>query len=187
LLAGKDEIAAIVRHHFGDGLTGKEIVAQIDGAQRCQPRVMLAEPAFDGVALAILLLGAILRRDEFGHQRHDFAMAGRHHRRRQHGMIGLGLAVGPLAREAMRTTDFLGAEILRSVPGEEGSPAQSAKGMAHGRLVQEILQALEAGRQQRRIRLVQHVADVVVGGDFLDPEQGLAVRAALAFLQHPLE
>ena len=54
------------------------------------------------------------------------------------------------------------------------------------RLGQEIFQTLEAGRQQRRIRLVQHVADVVVGRNFLDPEQALAVRAALAFLQQPL-
>jgi hypothetical protein len=69
-------VRAIVRHHLCDGLASEEIVAKIYRAQRRQPRVMLAEPAFNGVALAILLLGAILRRDEFGHEGHDFGMAG---------------------------------------------------------------------------------------------------------------
>ena len=169
-LGGKDEIAAIVCHHFGDGLTGEEIIAEIHGAQGRQPRVMLAEPAFNGVTLAILLLGAILGRDEFGHERHDFGMAGRHGRRRQHGMIRLRLAVGTLAREAMRAAYFLRAKIFGSVPGDEGSAAQSCKGLAHGRLGEQRFQPLETGREQRRIGLVQHVADVIVGGNFLDPE-----------------
>src|SRR6202030_3974954 len=126
-LGGKDEIAAIVCHHFGDGLTGEEIIAEIHGAQGRQPRVMLAEPAFNGVTLAILLLGAILGRDEFGHERHDFGMAGRHGRRCQHGMIRLRLAVGTLAREAMRAAYFLRAKIFGSVPAMRLLPPSLAK------------------------------------------------------------
>ena len=148
---------------------------------------MLAEPAFDGVALAILFFGAVLRRDELRHQRHDFGVAGRHDRRRQHGMIRLDLAVGALAREAMRAAELLRAKELGSVPGDEGSAAQSAKGLAQRRLGQQRFQTLETGREQRRVRLVEHVADVIVGGNFLDPEQGLAIGAALAFLQGALE
>src|SRR5208337_3141283 len=81
-------------------------------------RAMLAEPAFGGVAFAVLLLGAVLGRDEFRHQRHDLGMAERHHRRRQHGMIALGLAVGALARQTVRATELLRAEDLRPVPGD---------------------------------------------------------------------
>jgi hypothetical protein len=39
--------------------------------------VMLAEPALDGVSLAILFFGAVLRRDELWRQRRDFGVAGR--------------------------------------------------------------------------------------------------------------
>ena len=46
-------------------------------------------------------------------------MAGRHYRRRQHGMIALGLAVGALARaDEVRATELLRAEELRPVPGD---------------------------------------------------------------------
>jgi hypothetical protein len=48
-------------------------------------------------------------------------------------------------------------------------------------------QVLETGSQQRRIDQIEHVADVIVGGDFRDPEQGLAVRLPLAFLKGALE
>jgi hypothetical protein len=37
------------------------------------------------------------------------------------------------------------------------------------------VQVLETGWQQHRIDQIEHVADVIVGGDFRDPEQGLAV------------
>ena len=55
----EDEVAAIVLHHRSDGLTGEEIVAEVDGPQWCEPGVMLVEPALDGVSLAILFFGAV--------------------------------------------------------------------------------------------------------------------------------
>ena len=48
-LAGEDEIVAGVRHHLADGMTGEQIVAEIDRAQRRDPSVVTVEPAFDGV------------------------------------------------------------------------------------------------------------------------------------------
>ncbi len=84
-------------------MTGEEVVAEVDRAQRREPRVMSFEPAFGGVALAILFLGAILGRDELGHQGNDLGLAGRHDRRRQHAMIVLGFAVGSLAGQTVRT------------------------------------------------------------------------------------
>jgi hypothetical protein len=174
-LGCEDEVAAIVLHHRGDGLTGEEIVAQIDGPQRPQPGVMLVKPAFDGVSLAILFFDAILRRDELRRQRYDFGVAGRDHRRRQHGVIRFNLAVGALARETMRAAQLLRAKELGSIPGDECSATQPAEGLTQGRLRQQGFQTLEAGREQRRVRFVEHVADVVVGRNFLDAEQALAI------------
>src|SRR5580658_11074374 len=108
-------------------MTGEEIIAQKDRAQRREPRAMLGEPAFDGVALAVLFLGAILGRDELGHQGDNLGVAWRHDRRRQQTMIVLGLPVGALAGETIRTAELLRAEILRPVPGDQGSAAQPTK------------------------------------------------------------
>jgi hypothetical protein len=102
-------------------------------------------------------------------------------------MIVLDLAVGALAREAMRAAELLRAKILGSVPGDQGSAAQPAEGLAQTRVGEQLLDARKAGAQQHRIGRVKHVADVVVGRDFLDPEQGLAVRPPMAFLQGALE
>src|ERR1700730_11670227 len=84
-------------------------------------------------------------------------------------------------------TRALRAEILGAVPGDQGSLAKPAKGGPQRRRGEQLLQALETGLQQRRIGRVEHVADVIVGRDFLDPEQALAVRAAMALLQGALE
>ena len=80
----EDEIVAIILHHFGDGLAGEEVVAEINRPQRAK----------------------------------SFAM----------------LCVG-----------------------------------------EQLLHACETGLQQPWIGRVEHVADVVVGGKLLDPEQRLAV------------
>lgn len=186
-LGRENEVAAIALHHRSDRLTGEEIVAEIDGPQRRQPGVMLVKPAFDGVSLAILFFGAVLWRDELRRQRHDFGVAGRDDRRRQHGVIRLDLAVGALAREAVRATQLLRAKELGSIPGDECSATQPAKGLTQRRLSQQSFQTFEAGREQRRVRFVAHVADVIVGRNFLDAEQALTVRTALAFLQCSLK
>ena len=105
----------------------------------------------------------------------------------QHGMAALDLAVAALARLAMPAGDLPAAEILGPVEGDEGSAAQPAERLAHRRLEQQLLRPLETRRQQSGIRLVEHVPDIIVRRDLLDPEQGLTVRAALALLQRPLE
>ena len=57
LLAGEEEIVAVVRELFHHALAGEKIVAQIHGTQGLQARAVLLVPAFDGVALAVLFLG----------------------------------------------------------------------------------------------------------------------------------
>src|SRR5208337_5146980 len=81
----------------------------------------------------------------------------------------------------------LAAEILGPVEGDERSAAEPTERLAHHGFDQQLLDALEAGREQSRVRAVEHVPDVIVGRDFLNSEQGLAVRPSLAPLQRPLE
>jgi len=148
---------------------------------------MLVEPALDGVALAVLLLGAVLFDDELRRERDDLGMSRCDNRRAQQGMIALDLAVATLARLAMRAGDLLAAEILGPVEGDERSVAEPAERLAHRGLKEQLLRAVKAGREQRRVRAVEHVADIIVGRNFLDPKQALAVRPSLAFLQLPLK
>ncbi len=186
-LAGEDEVVAAIFEHLDDAVAGEKIVGEIDWTQRLQARAVRRMPAFDGGARAILLLGAVLLGDELGPERDDLGMSLRDDGGRQHGMIALDLAVGALARLAARARDPLAAEILGPVEGDEGSAAEPAEALPHGGFEQQLLHALKAGREQSGIGAVEHVADVIVGRDFLDAEQGLAVRAALALLQRPLE
>ena len=60
LLAGEDEVVAVVDELLDHALAGEEIVAQIHRTQGLQARAVLLVPALDGVALAVLLLGAVL-------------------------------------------------------------------------------------------------------------------------------
>ena len=147
---------------------------------------MLVEPALDGVSLAILFFGAVLRCDELRHQRDDFGMARRDDRRRQHGVIRLNLAVGAFARQAVRAAELLRAKRTRFHPKRRAFYPQSAEGLAQWRLGQQSFQTFETGGEQRRVRFVEHVADVIVGRNFLDAEQALAIRPAMAFLQSAL-
>jgi hypothetical protein len=102
-------------------------------------------------------------------------------------MIAFDLAVAALARLAMRAGDLLAAEILGPVEGDERSAAEPGERLAHRGFQEQLLGALKARREQSRVRTIEHVPDVIVGGDFLYSEQGLAVRAPLAPLQRALE
>ncbi len=118
--------------------------------------------------------------DPYGHQGNDLGVAGRHDRRRQRAIIVLGLPVGALADETIRAAELLRAEILRPVPGDQDfaaqpteRPAASADRPAASPCVRN-----RAGEAQAR---PQPIADIVVGRNSADPEQGLAVGATWPF------
>src|SRR5262249_25261225 len=52
---------------------------------------------------------------------------------------------------------------------------------------EQLLHTFKTGLQQGRVGHIKHLADVIVGGNLLDPEQRLAVGTALAFLQPALK
>ena len=145
-----------------------------------------AQPAFGPVALAILLLGSILRRDELGHQRQHHVVAGSNDHRRQHGVIMLRLAVRALARQALRAAQFLRTEILGSIQRHQRSPSQPLKGLQTVALAQLLDDLVKTGLQGFWPDRVQHQTDVVVGWDLLHAEQRMAIRCAVALLQPPL-
>lgn len=136
-LGREQEIGAARQHSFAARLAGEEIVAEIDGTQLPHTLAMRGEPALGGVALAVLLLGAVRLGDELGHQQHDHIVLGRDDRRRQHRVIKLGPAVRTLARLAiavrngsrpailLRTAELLRAEIFGSVERDQGSSAKA--------------------------------------------------------------
>jgi len=59
-LGGEQEVAACCSDGLGDRLAGEQVAAEVDGPQVLQALPMCGQPALGGVALAVLLLGAVL-------------------------------------------------------------------------------------------------------------------------------
>jgi hypothetical protein len=99
-------------------------LAEVNRPQFLQALGVSGQPALGGIALTVLLLGAILGRDELRHQRQGHRMAWCHDRCGQHGMVILDLAVGAPTRQALRTAKFLGAKIFRAVERDQHAPVK---------------------------------------------------------------
>ena len=90
-------------------------------------------------------------------------------------MIALDLAGGALARQTVRTAEFLRAEELGSVPGDQGPSAQPAEGLPHRRARGVEFPGVRSRAAGER-GPPRRVADVIVGGNSADAEQRLAAR-----------
>jgi hypothetical protein len=101
-------------------------------------------------------------------------------------VVILSLAVGSLAGKTVRATQLLRTEILGPVQRHQSSFPQPLKGLQTIVLAQMLQDLVEAGLQGFWGDRIEHQANVVVSRNFLHAEQGLAIRAALAFLQPPL-
>ena len=64
--AGEDEVAAGVVDGGGDWLAGKQIIAEQDRPKMSDRGAVPCQPALRSVAFAVLLLGSVLRGDEYG-------------------------------------------------------------------------------------------------------------------------
>ena len=98
-------------------------------------------------------------------------------------MKEFGLAVAAQPRRTVRAIDLVGTEILGAVEDDQLMLAGLAEGGQAAGLLQFRQYGVERRMQQRRVGRIQHVTDVVVAGDFVQPEQGFAVRSRLALLQ----
>ena len=168
---------------LGDRLTGEEIVAQVDRPKPSHRRTMPGQPAFGGVAFAVLLLGAILGRDELGGQRQDACMARRHDRGAEKAVEIFGAAVRPPAGRAASAMDLARAKVLRSVQRDQRPATEALKRREHA----FGLDRFEEQRIECRGRgAVEHQADVGIARDGGHAEPGLTVGPALSFLQRAL-
>ena len=165
-----------------------QIVAEIDRFEVRVGCTMGGEPAPTGATFAVLLLGSVLRLDEFLFERQLAAVAGRDEGRRYHGMEILDLTVLRNGRTA-RAMHLGGAVVFGAVEGNQHVIAQTP----------ERRQAITGFKSASSVRIVasntgwkapgdrgSSIANVVVARDFGHLEQRLAVRAAAAFEQPAL-
>ena len=147
---------------------------------------MGGEPALDGVALAVLFLGAVLGSDHLGRQGQNLGVAGRHEAGAEKGMEELCGAIRAATFGALRAMDLARAVVLGAIERDQQASVQALErrqriGGGEG------LQGVEERSVERRRRgAVQHLSDVVVGRDRRHAEQRLAVRAAVALGQNAL-
>lgn len=92
-LADEEKVPAHVQHRLAERLAGEQVIAEINRIEGGVAPSMRGQPALGRHGLAILLLGPVLRDDEFRLQRDDFVMSGRHQRGGQHGVEIFGLAL----------------------------------------------------------------------------------------------
>src|SRR5580692_11928467 len=180
-------MAAGVERCLAQWLTREQIVAEIDRIERSVAPAMSRKPALRRLALAILLLRAVLRDDEFRLQRDDFVMTGCHERRSQHGVVILDIALAPEPTRAVLAVNGLRTMILRAIERDQHMAAQPAEHIQATLGLPKLLDDLcEHRMQQIWRRRVQHVPDMIVARDLRQPEQRLAVGSPVALLEPPL-
>ena len=118
-LAHEEKVCTGCQYRFGQRLATEQSVAQIDRTQFLHTLVVRDQPAFGGVAFAVLFRPGVV--------------AGRYDHRRQHSVIMFHLAVRPLARQALRATQLLRTEILRPIQRHQGPSVPPAVAMPSAR------------------------------------------------------
>ncbi len=170
-----DEGAAGVEHGAADGLAGVQVVAEEDGPQCGAARAVALQPALDGLAFAVLLGGAVLGPDELRRQRQGARLAGCHQGGGEHLVVVLGAAVAALAGRAVRALQAALAEELGAVQGDQRPAVEAAHGRQRAVRVEVPDDGVELPVEVFRRHAVQELADVVVAGDAVQPEQGVRV------------
>ena len=180
-------MSAGVQHRLAERLAGEQIVAEVDRIERRVALAVRGEPALGCSVLTVLLLRAVLRDDELRFQWDNLVVSGCHQRRRQHGMIIFPAAFTSEPGRAVQALDLPRTIILRAVERDQHVPVEAAE---HVKAAIDLLKLIDSfgeyRMQQRRGGRVEHVPDVIVGGDFGDAEQAGAVGAAVVFLELPL-
>jgi len=183
-LADEQDVAGGRHNGLADRLSGEQVVAEVDRIERGIALTMGGQPPLCRPILAILLLRPVPRDDEFGIQRDNLVMPGRHQRRRQHAVVILLPAVASDPGRAVRAMNLPRTMILRAVERNQHAPIKAAEHVEAAVDPLKLGDGFREGRmQQRRGDRVEYVADVVVAGDFGDAEQAGAVGAAMRFLK----
>ena len=165
-------------HGVAGRLPGGEVVAKIDRLQMGILRAVRGQPAGGGAGFAVLLLGAVLGRDELRFQRQCTVVTGCDQRGRHHLVEMLDLAAVAFALRAVGARQLLRAEILRAIERDQDMAAQALE-RRQPATGNQRRQAARKHREQllRRDRIEQRT-DVIVGRNACHLEQRLAVRGA---------
>lgn len=119
-------------------------------------------------------------------QRHRAIMPGRHHGRGQHRMEILDFVLAAFAVRAIRAMDLTRAMVFRAIQRDEQIPIQAAHGLQCAGLAQFGHDIGEQRVEMRWFDRIEHGADPDVAGDFVHPEQRLAIGTALRYFQMAL-
>ena len=182
-LAGEDEVAAGILDGGNDRLAGKQIVAEIDRPEVSEVGAVPGQPPFRGIALAVLLLRPILRRDKFRRQGQDLLVARCDHAGTQEGVEVFGAAIGAPPCRTLLAFDLARTEVLAPIERDRHPPVKTLERCQWPRCLDRLH---EQSVECRRRSAVQHQADVVVGGDRRHAEQRLAVRPTVPLRQRLL-
>ena len=184
---------------MADGLAAVQVVAQEDRAVGAQLVAMVGDPTLGGVAFAVLLadlLGefrpaggrVLLRLHELPHERQHTVVAVGDDARREHRVeVLLGLVVADVAGRALGTADRVRAMNLDAVQGDEQAASETQEGLEGALVAQGVKAQWEEVAEGIGSDAVEQVADLVVAGNALDAEEGLAVGAGGLLLHAALE
>ena len=150
---------------------------------------MRGQPAFGGGDLAILFGVPVLRRDELGPQRHHLRVAGADDDRRDRAVKMRDLAVGVRDAGTVGAVDIFGGggKVPRRIQRDEPGVLHRAHGRQHTQFIKGPVEIIEQFHQMLRRDRVERLADVIVGGDACDSEEGAGVIAAAGLFHVPLE
>jgi len=177
-LADKDEVEPGRQGLVAQRMARVEIIAEHGDITPPVALGVLADPAFGGSHLAVLLLVAILRRDELGLQGQDAVLSGGDDHRRDHGMSVGDLPISVRGDGTVGAADAVRAVVLRAIDGDEQLPVEGAKRLKMPPFVQGGKDPPEHGKHLLRWHVVEHVADMVIRGDLLHAKHGLGVAEA---------
>ena len=147
---------------------------------------MRRQPAPHGAALAVLLVLAILWDNELRLQRYRTVVAGADQRRGQQGVMVFHHAIAAFAGRAVRTVQLGRTVILRAIQRDQQMAPEDAQLVDRTGPLQFGERGGDRGVELLRLDRVEHGADLIVAGDPVHREQGLAVGPSMARRQMPL-
>ena len=181
---------------MAEGLAAVQVVAEEDGPEGAQWVDGGGQPAFGGVAFAVLLaffvgavvVGVVLGLDEVGQQGQGAVVAVGDKGGAEHDVeVLLGLVLADMADGAEGATDGVGALELDTVESDGDAAVEAQEGI-QGAVVAGGLQAVgKQGGEVVGVVAIEEIANGVVARNVLDTEQGLAIGASGLLLHAALE
>src|SRR5260370_7651048 len=101
-------------------------------------------------------------------------------------MVARDVAVGAVARLAMRAAELLRAEIFGYMKGHERGAVEALERLHGATLAERRDRLIERGLQERGMNRIEHRSDVIVGRDFRHAKQRQAVGGLTPLLKKTL-